>query len=152
MTTRPSSPPGAVLLVDRPAIREVLAAAPAIREAALAVIDAAGGPHPVVARLTRLVREGWRPPVLYLHDAATVLYPFAVEPLATLVRLGSRPIVYRDLGLPPLGASARRFGDPRLAADIPVVALEAVPPETLARYCATAASWVSAPRAIRTGP
>jgi hypothetical protein len=150
--------PNAVLLVDRPAMRRVLAAAPAIREVGLAVVDVRGDPAALVARLTRLVRDGLIVPVLYIHDAATVVYPFAVEPLAALVRQASRPIAYRDLGLPPLGAAARRFGDPRLPPDEPVVILEAVPPGTLARYCARSAAWLApaapltAPRAIRRAP
>jgi hypothetical protein len=132
-------------------MRRVLSVAPAIVEAGIAVIDAGGGPPPLAAWLTRLAREGVRVPVRYVHDAATVIYPFAVEPLASVAQCASEPIDYRDLGLPPLGATARRFADPRLQPDEPIVELEAVPPTTLARYCARAAA-LSAPRASHTGP
>ncbi len=101
-----------------------------------------GTPRPV-AWLQRGFREGRRAPVLYLHDAATVVYPFAIEPLATLVRhQGDAPLAYRDLGLPPLGASARRFGAPvsTLPTDELILELEAIPPATLLRYCARSAS------------
>jgi len=124
-------------------MRQVLAAAPAIGQAGLAVIDTVGSPSATVDRLTRLVCEGLRVAVLYVHDAATVIYPFALEPLASLVRQASAPVPYRDLGLPPLGATARRFGDPRLAPDESIVELEAVPPGTLARYCASSAAWLA---------
>ena len=42
--------------------------------------------------------------VLYLHDSTTVVYPFALEPVATLLHHGAgAPFVYADIGLPPLG-------------------------------------------------
>ena len=66
--------------------------------------------------------------MLYLHDAATVLYPFAFEPLASLVQQSHvEPLAYRDLGLPPLGATARRFADPALQDDAVLCDLEEIP-------------------------
>jgi hypothetical protein len=133
--------PKAVLLVDRAVIVKLLVAAGATRDAGLAVVCIDGTPAPVVGRLVRAFRAGRRAPVLYLHDAASVVYPFAIEPLASLVRhRDSSPIAYRDLGLPPLGASARRFGDPAFCRDEPILHLEDVPPATLLRYCAKLAS------------
>jgi hypothetical protein len=146
MSARNGGAARAVLLVDRPSILALLRDADALEGAAIVCID--GRPAPLVTRLAQRFREGFRAPVLYLHDAATVVYPFAVEPLATLVReAGGAPIVYRDLGLPPLGASARRFGDPTMARDQPVLKLEAIPPATLARYCARAVAALAAERA-----
>jgi hypothetical protein len=149
-----------VLLVDRPAILELclaLARAGASELRGLAVVCIDGSPAPVVARLVKRIRAGaggghhrdrWRPPVLYLHDAATVVYPFAIEPLATLVAcVGDAPVVYRDLGLPPLGAAARRFGDPTLPRDEAVLHLEAIPTGTLARYCARSVAALGEERA-----
>ena len=67
----------------------------------------------------------------YLHDAATVLYPFSVEPMATLFRvLHGEPGQVADLGLPPDGLPRRvleRGGD----AEDRVFELEAVPPSVL---------------------
>ncbi len=87
-------------------------------------------------------RGGGAPGAGYIHDAATVIYPFMLEPLATLMmdaaRAGAEALQFVDLGLPPLGAAARRFGDPALAPDALVVALEAIPPATLVRYCVEA--------------
>jgi hypothetical protein len=136
----------AVLLVDRPATLARLAKTDAIAQAGIAVVCIDGTPRSVVARLERAFRTGLRAPVLYLHDAASVVYPFAIEPLATLVRRQEgRPIVYRDLGLPPLGATARRFGDPTLGTNEPILELKAIGTATLARYCVkSAASLVDA--------
>jgi len=129
--------PEAVLLVDRPAIRDLLMASAGLVPAEAAVVCVDGTPARVVAWLRRGFGEGRSAAVLYLHDAATVLYPFSLEPLATLVeQRGSAPLVYADLGLPPLGATARRFGDPALAADEPILDLEAIPPATLLRHVA----------------
>jgi|HubBroStandDraft_4_1064222.scaffolds.fasta_scaffold551407_2 hypothetical protein len=132
--------PRSVLLVDRPVILDLFAATGAMASARLAVVCVDGTPAPVVAWLVQRFRAGLRAPVLYLHDAATVVYPFTLEPLASLVRsLDGGPVVYRDLGLPPLGATARRFGDPRLPGDEPILDLEALPPATLVRYVTEAA-------------
>ena len=133
--------PEAVLLVDRPVIRDLLAASRVIAPACLTVVCIDGTPSTVVAWLQRGFRAGQRAPVLYLHDAATVVYPFTLEPLVTRVaHRGSEPVGYADLGLPPLGATARRFDDPTLPGDEPIFELEAIPPRTLLRYCTRAAT------------
>jgi hypothetical protein len=125
-----------VLLVDRPAIVEIFAAA-GVSTSTLAVTCIDGTPRALVTRLTRAFRSGERAAVLYLHDSATIIYPFTFEPIATLVASRSS-IIYRDLGLPPLGTSARRFGDPTLGGD-PIRELAAIPPAALVRYCVGAA-------------
>ena len=112
-----------------------------------------GSPASLVASLQRGFQDGRRAAVLYLHDAATVIYPFSVEPLATLVEQGDEePLVYADLGLPPLGATARRFGDPALARDAIVTTLDAIPAPALVRYCAEAALSLSDRADRRTAP
>ena len=131
--------PRAVLLVDRSAILDFFAATGLSASARIAAVCIDGTPAPLVAWLARSFRAGQRAPVLYLHDAATVVYPFTLEPLASLLRsTGGAPLVYRDLGLPPLGAAARRFSDPTLPPDEPILALEAIPPATLVRWVAAA--------------
>ncbi len=62
-----------------------------------------------------------------------------LEPLATVLRQDGAGFVYTDLGLPPLGASARRFGDPNLPPDGLIFELEELPPSTLMTYCIDAA-------------
>ena len=127
--------PKAVLLVDRPAILDLFIASGAMPNARLAVICIDGSLAPVVEWLRRGYRAGRRAPVLYLHDAATVAYPFAFEPLATLVRHGSdEPLLYSDLGLPPMGVPARRFADESLPEGDVLFDLEAVPPATLVSH------------------
>lgn len=127
--------PEAILLVDWPAIRELFVASGALVPPGLAVVGIDGTPARMVAWLQRGFREGRRAPVLYLHDAATVVYPFTLEPLASsLAHAGPAPVGYADLGLPPLGASARRFGEPALAGEGAIVELEAIPPAALLRY------------------
>jgi len=130
--------PKAVLLVDRPAILDLFVASGAMPNARLAVVCLDGSPKPVVQWLRRGYRAGRRAPVLYLHDASTVAYPFSFEPLAAFVQQGGdEPVAYRDLGLPPLGASTRRFtssDDPSLPASEVLFDLEAVPPATLISY------------------
>ncbi len=137
--------PRAVLLVDSPAIAALFAGSREAAEAGLAVVCVDGSPASQVASLQRGFRKGRRAPLLYLHDAATVIYPFSVEPFATLVahveQAAEAPLVYADLGLPPLGATARRFGDPslaRLAPDALVTTLDEIPGPTLVRYCTEA--------------
>jgi hypothetical protein len=133
--------PVAVLLVDRPAVVDLFLANAALLPPRTEVVCVDGTPSSTVALLTRGFRAGRRASVLYLHDAATVIYPFNLEPVATLVRhRGDDPVRYADLGLPPLGAAARRFGDPALPADEPVLELEAIPPATLLRYAHRAVS------------
>jgi hypothetical protein len=132
--------PDAVLLVDRPAIRDLFLALAHAGAHRFAVVCIDGTPKSMVARVARSFQKGLRSPVLYLHDAATVVYPFALEPLATAVRhQGDTPLAYRDIGLPPLGATARRFGDPSLPSEEPILELEAIPPAALVRYCVKAA-------------
>jgi hypothetical protein len=127
--------PKAVLLVDRPAVLDLFVASGVMPAARLAVVCIDGSPAPVVAWLRKGYRAGRRAPVLYLHDAATVAYPFAFEPLASLIRHGhAGPLPYRDLGLPPLGAPARRFA-PESSSDPEVfLDLEAVPPAALVSF------------------
>jgi hypothetical protein len=62
----------------------------------------------------------------YLHDAATVLYPFAFEPLRTLVARGD--VRFRDLGLRP----GRGFRDPEKRSRI--LKLASVSPSALVTY------------------
>jgi hypothetical protein len=140
---RASGPPDVVLLVDRPSIVRLLDAALAVDGVSIATVCIDGTPRARVARLRALLRDepAHRTAVLYLHDAATVVYPFAIEPVATLAATrdeSAGDIVYVDLGLPPAGAPARRFADPTLPADKPILELERIPPGTLARYCAEA--------------
>ncbi len=95
----------------------------------------------MVRWLARGFREGHRAPVGFLHDAATTVYPFLVEPLASLVEaLGpSEPPVYRDLGLPPRGLPGKRFP---FAETLPpgerVTELAALPPRALVAYATRA--------------
>ncbi len=132
--------PDGILLLDRRAIFDLFVASGVVASARLAVVCLDGSPAPVVAWLRRVAREvcAREVPVMYLHDSATVAYPFMVEPLATLVaNTGSEPFVYSDLGLPPLGTTARRFGDTTLAPEEIVTELEAIPPSALVHHCAT---------------
>jgi hypothetical protein len=126
--------PRAILLVDRPAILDLFVASGALAATRLAIVCIDGRPGHVIAWLRRGLRAGRRAPVLYLHDAATVAYPFAFEPLATAVRHGGEPLRFRDLGLLPTGVSSRRFRDPSLPAGEVVRDLEAVHPATLVAY------------------
>jgi hypothetical protein len=126
--------PKAVLLIDRPAILDLFVASGALATARLAVVCIDGSPAPIAAWLRRGFRAGRRAPVLYLHDAATVAYPFTFEPLATAVRHGTEPVAFRDLGLPPNGLPSRRFHDRSLPARELVFDLEAIPPAALVAY------------------
>ena len=132
--------PEAILVVDRPPILEIFGRSKASVPFGLAVVCIDGTPSRLVAALKRGFRAGHRAAILYVHDAATVIYPFAIEPLATLLKhRGSEPIVYRDLGLPPLGANPRRFRDPMLPTADPIFHLEAIPAAALVRYCVESA-------------
>ncbi|HUJ63228.1 MAG TPA: hypothetical protein VLX92_32240 [Kofleriaceae bacterium] len=128
--------PAAILLVDRPELVELFAASGVLVQARIAVVCVDGTPRAVVRWLVRGIRAGYRAPVGYLHDAATVLYPFACEPLATLVEVAHArtPIVFRDLGLPPSGLPASAL--PFHRATGPVVELEAPPPAAIVAYAA----------------
>ncbi len=140
-----------MLLVDRPPIRDLLAKADAIASGGFAVICADGTPRPLVTRLKQEIPAGRRVAVLYLHDARTILYPFSLEPIATLLREsreGER-LAYLDVGLPPLGASRERFGDSTLP-DKPIFELAAIPVPALVRYCLAAARSLS-PEAVTRG-
>jgi hypothetical protein len=132
--------PKAVLLVDRPAILDLFVASGAIATTRLAVVCLDGSPAPVVSWLARGFKAGRSVPFAYLHDAATIVYPFTLEPLASLIEhRGEEALVYRDLGLPPLGANARRFDDPSLPPEPLIFELEALPPATLVRFGALSA-------------
>jgi hypothetical protein len=126
--------PTAILVVDRPAIVDLFAASGALVQARVAVVSADGTPARVVDWLRRGVERGHRAPVGYLHDANTSLYPFLLEPLATLVRARGRgPLAYRDLGIGP----GRPLRDPLGIARADAAAatrLEEVPPCTLVAY------------------
>jgi hypothetical protein len=123
-----------VLLVDRPAILDLFVASGAIANIRLAVVCTDGSPAPVIAWLRPGYRAGRRAPVLYLHDAATVIYPFNFEPLTTLIRYGrDEPLPYHDLGLSPLGCQARGFAE-TLPPDELLFDLEAVPPAALVSH------------------
>jgi hypothetical protein len=127
--------PKAVLLVDRPAVLDLFVASGVMPAARLALVCIDGSPASVVAWLRKGYRAGRRAPVLYLHDAATVAYPFAFEPLRSLVRYGhGGPLPYHDLGLPPLGAPARRFAAESSSDAELVLDLEAVPPAVLVSF------------------
>ena len=107
----------AVLLVDRPAILALFLESGALASPdRVAVVCIDGTPASVVDWLKQAFAAGRRAPVLYVHDATTVVYPFTLEPLATLLsQKDAGSIAYTDLGLPPLGATARRFADFLLA-------------------------------------
>lgn len=127
--------PAAILLVDRPQIVDLFAASGAIVLARLAVVCVDGSPETVVEWLRRGARRGFGAPVGWLHDAATVRYPFHCEPLASLVdALPARtPLPYRDLGLPPRGLAPSLLpfaGE----LDRPVLDLEEPPPAALVGY------------------
>ena len=126
--------PAAIVLVDRPSVLDLFVASGALAQHRLAVVALDGTPAPVVSWLKRGVAAGRRAPVVYLHDAATVVYPFAFEPLATLARLHRGRIAFRDLGLPPLGRAAGAFAEGSLPPDETIVELEALPPSIVVRY------------------
>ncbi|MGE5187016.1 MAG: hypothetical protein ACM31C_33425 [Acidobacteriota bacterium] len=129
--------PAAILIVDRRELVDLFAASGVLVQARLAIVSADGTPAGVVRWLQRGLRAGFRAPVGYLHDAATVLYPFALEPLATLVEVAraGAPIAFVDLGLPPGGLAARElpFCPPMRE---PIRELEAPPPASIVAYAA----------------
>ncbi len=98
--------PAGILLVDRREIVDLFAKSGALIQSRIAIVDVSGHPRDVVRWLEVGARAGHRAPVGYLHDAATVLYPFSFEPLRTLVALGE--VRFRDLGFRP----GRGFRDP----------------------------------------
>ena len=132
--------PKAVLLVDRPAVLDLFVASGVIATGRLAVVCLDGTPAPVVDWLRRGFRAGRRAPVAYVHDAASIVYPFTIEPLATLVResAGSE-LAFRDLGIPPHGFRGGAFTGAALPEDERILELEALPPSALLSYAARAA-------------
>jgi hypothetical protein len=90
--------PAGILLVDRPSLVDLFAASGALVQSRVAVVATTGEPRPVVEWLVAGARAGRRAPVGWLHDAATVLYPFFFEPLATLFARDPA-LPFRDLGL-----------------------------------------------------
>lgn len=128
--------PAAVLLVDRPEVVDAIVATGVVVQARIAVVCVDGSPARVVSWLRRGFCLGHRAPVGYLHDAGTVLYPFLIEPLATLVAAQrGRPIAYRDLGIGP----GRPLRDPLRVATARAARarrLSEVPASSLAAYAA----------------
>jgi hypothetical protein len=127
--------PAAILIVDRRELVDLFAASGVLVQSRLAVVSTDGTPATVVRWLVRGIRAGFRAPVGYLHDAATVLYPFSIEPLRTLVEVAKAPIDFIDLGLPPGGlpSTELRFCPPFHE---PVTELEAPPPAAIIAYAA----------------
>lgn len=99
--------PAGILLVDRREIVDLFAASGALIQSRIAVVDVSGYPRNVLRWLEIGARAGHRAPIGYLHDAATVLYPFSFEPLRTLCARGE--VRFRDLGFRP----GRGFRDPQ---------------------------------------
>jgi hypothetical protein len=133
--------PLAILLVDRPSVVGLFVASGVLSTARLAVVCLDGSPRHVVRWLARGFQAGHRAPIGFLHDAGTTVYPFLIEPLATLVdALGDgEPLAYRDLGLPPRGLPTRRFPFAEaLPASEPVTELAALPPRALVAYATRA--------------
>ena len=129
--------PAAILLVDRREIVDLFAASGVLVQARMAIVCVDGTPSAVVRWLVRGLRAGYRAPIGYLHDAATVLYPFSFEPLATAVALARRdaPLRFVDLGLPPRGQSSSQLAFcPRMRA--PITELEMPPPAAIVAYAA----------------
>ncbi len=117
--------PAGILVVDQPDVVDLFAASGALVQARVAVVDLHGYPRNVVRWLIAGARAGRSAPIGYLHDATTVLYPFAFEPLSSLTRADS-PVAYRDLGIRPyLGLRD---------ASSPAFELEAVTPAALISY------------------
>jgi len=128
--------PAAIVLVDRASVLDLFIASGAIASGRLAVVSLEGDPPAIVAWLKRGFRAKRRAPVVYLHDARTVVHSFAFEPLATLAKFSDEPIAYRDLGLPPLGLNAQDFPNAELPHDETIFALEALPAAALVAHAA----------------
>jgi hypothetical protein len=128
--------PAAILLVDRPALVNLIAASGALVQGRVAPIALDGTPRHVTRWLRRGYERGQRAPIAYVHDAATVVYPFTYQPLAALVEVTrGEPLPYRDLGLPRDGLppSAFPFAS-ALPAEERVVDLEQLPPAAFVAY------------------
>ena len=128
--------PSAILLVDRRPILDLFVASGALAQHRLAVVALDGTPAPVVSWLKRGFGRGRKAAIAYLHDAATVVYPFGFEPLATLAKLRRGPLAFRDLGLPPLGRAAGAFATASLPPEETILELEALPPSAVVGYAA----------------
>jgi hypothetical protein len=129
--------PAAILMVDRAEIVDIFAASGALVQARVAPVCIDGTPRHVVRWLCDGLRAGHRAPVGFLHDAATVVYPYLFEPLATLVALSrGAPLPYRDLGLPPGGGLRDPLGLAR-PYERRVRELEELPPASLVAYAAS---------------
>ncbi len=131
--------PAAILMVDRSELVDLIVASGVVVQGRIAVVSLQGEPANVVRWLAEGFRAGHRAPVGFLHDASTVVYPFAFEPLRTLVAAELRvPISYRDLGLHPRGLPLRAlpflskaaFGERRF------FELEEAPPSALVAHAA----------------
>ncbi len=130
--------PAAILLVDRPRIVDLFVEAGAHVHARIAIVCVDGSPAHVVDWLCRGLRAGRRAPLGFLHDASAVVYPFAFEPLATMLALGrahGEALPYCDLGLPREGLpnSAFPFADAR-PSDARVLELATLRPCSLLGY------------------
>jgi len=127
--------PAAILLVDRREVVELFAASGVVVQARLAVVSLDGFPHHVTAWLCRGMRAGHRAPIGYLHDAATVVYPFTFEPLATWIAAADdEPLRYLDLGIPPGGVRGRTPVD----RGEPLLELEELSPRALVAWATRA--------------
>ena len=127
--------PAAILLVDRPEVVQLFAASGVVVQARLAVVSLDGFPSHVTAWLCRGLRAGHRAPIAYLHDAATVVYPFSFEPLATWIAAADdEPLRYLDLGIQPGGLAT---GTP-VAQGEPLLELEELSPRALVAWATRA--------------
>jgi len=133
--------PAGILLVDHDAIVDLFAASGALIQARVAVVSTSGHPRRVLDWLVAGARAGRAAPVGYLHDASTVLYPFAFEPLATLFARDPA-LPFRDLGFRP----GRGFRDPHTRAR--VSELEAATPAALVAYATRAVLAMIPPDAV----
>lgn len=130
--------PAAILVFDRAELVDLAVANGLPTQGRIAVVSLDGYPANVVRWICAGIRAGHGAPVGYLHDAATVVYPFAYEPLATLAREGRRGgFSYVDLGLPPGGLPWSRlpFG-PKSPRGPPVQWLEEPPPSAILGFAA----------------
>lgn len=132
--------PRSIVIVDALPVLDLFIASGVMTTARMAVVCIDGSPAHVVDWLRRGFRAGHRAPIGYLHDAATAFYPFAAEPLASLVAVAREPIDFVDLGLPVRGALARKFPLVREAWPEPgharVTELEALPPCAMLAWAA----------------
>lgn len=152
--------PAAILIVDRREIVDLFAASGVLAQGRIAVVCVDGTPRSVVTWLRHGVRAGYRAPIGYLHDAATVLYPFAFEPVKTLIAAlrAGEPLAFADLGLPHAGlrSSALPFCAGR---NRTISELEDAPPAAIIGYAARRLaamlprdSWLAPIRPLRDRP